>query len=475
MNKFAIVDFKTDSLKASRSRIIQIAIYLFDTNKITAKWETYINPEHPLNLATSEYTGITNETLADKPKFFEVAKTIVEQTENRILVAHNVRVAYTILRQEFKRLGFTYTRKTLCTKYLVNQNFSEYSNLHVGDISKKLEPNSTETSHGLFTPAICTILKHCLLLNKNNNQSLNLNDVLRNSLLPTNVNADQIRTLPKACGVYYFLNKQQKVVYVGKSQNIQRRVIEHFSQKDIKAIRLHQSVHDIKYQLTGSETIALLLESHEIKRLMPRINRALRRKKFPFVIYLKKISSGALTLDVGRTTRMKIKPENVIAQYSKYVYAKNTLKRIQEEQHICAKYLNLEAGSLKEPCFEYHIKKCKGLCCGKWSIDQHNEQIKNVVKQIQTNFDNDFFILDQGRNKQEQSVIHVQNGQFKGFGYRPMPKRKVKKPNIKKLTKIITPYPSNPDSSKIIRRMIKKDKNLQIVNVENKTTINTTP
>ena len=79
------------------------------------------------------------------------------------------------------------------------------------------------------------------------------------------------------------------VVYVGKSINI-KRVAEHFANKSEKGSKLQQHVHDISFRLTGSELAALLLESHEIKRLSPAINRAQRVRQFPTSSTLSKMS-----------------------------------------------------------------------------------------------------------------------------------------------------------------------------------------
>ena len=60
-------------------------------------------------------TGINSKMLHNAPKFYEVAKRIVEITEGCIIVAHNSSFDYRILKTEFNRLGYTFKRKTLCT------------------------------------------------------------------------------------------------------------------------------------------------------------------------------------------------------------------------------------------------------------------------------------------------------------------------------------------------------------------------
>ncbi|MDV7400750.1 nucleotide excision repair endonuclease, partial [Arthrospira platensis SPKY1] len=107
---------------------------------------------------------------------------------------------------------------------------------------------------------------------------------LRESLLPKNFSLAKLHALPDACGVYYLHNEKGEVVYVGKSINIRKRVAEHFADKTEKAGKLQRMVHEVSYELTGSELVALLLESHEIKRLRPPVNRAQRVRSFPYLI-----------------------------------------------------------------------------------------------------------------------------------------------------------------------------------------------
>ena len=121
--KYAIIDIETTGGRADREKITEIAIILHDGEKILDKWETLINPERAIPYNITQITGITDRMVADAPKFFQVAKKIVEMTEGAIFVAHNVRFDYGFIREEFRRLGFTYMRKQLCTVRLSRKAF----------------------------------------------------------------------------------------------------------------------------------------------------------------------------------------------------------------------------------------------------------------------------------------------------------------------------------------------------------------
>ena len=97
--------------------------------------------------------------------------------------------------------------------------------------------------------------------------------------VPDHIDAAIIEQLPTGPGVYYFIDKNGAILYVGKSIHIKQRVLSHFyaSGKDSKEKKLAFATHDIRFTKTAGELSALLLESREIKQHNPIFNRRLRR------------------------------------------------------------------------------------------------------------------------------------------------------------------------------------------------------
>ena len=121
---------------------------------------------------------------------------------------------------------------------------------------------------------------------------------------------DEYEKLPNSCGVYYFLDDNKEVIYVGKANDIKKRVYQHFSKKDNRARtqNFRRSVAHIDYEVTGSELIALLFESAEIKRLLPKFNRAQRRVLYPYGLYSYIDGNGYERLNVAKTNPKLGKP-----------------------------------------------------------------------------------------------------------------------------------------------------------------------
>ena len=112
---YAIIDIETTGGKFNEEGITEIAIYKFDGHKVVDQFISLVNPEKPIQPFVVNLTGISNKMLINAPKFYEVAKRIVEITEGCIFVAHNTSFDYRILGTEFRRLGFDFKRETLCT------------------------------------------------------------------------------------------------------------------------------------------------------------------------------------------------------------------------------------------------------------------------------------------------------------------------------------------------------------------------
>ena len=112
---YAILDIETTGGKFNQEGITEIAIYKFDGHKIVDQFISLVNPERDIQPFVVNLTGINSKMLRSAPKFYEIAKRIVEITTDCILVAHNAQFDYRILKTEFRRLGFDFERENLCT------------------------------------------------------------------------------------------------------------------------------------------------------------------------------------------------------------------------------------------------------------------------------------------------------------------------------------------------------------------------
>lgn len=463
MNKrYAVIDIETTGGRASRDRITEVAIVLHDGESILDTFETLINPECYIPYGITQLTGITQEMVAEAPKFYEVARDIVEMTEGAIFVAHNVRFDYSFLREEFARLGYTYSRKQLCTVRLSRKTFPGLPSYSLDNITRHLGIfiNNRHRAMGdaLATTQLLEQILGCNGSEKEVKAMVNLG--IRESLLPKNFDLEKIHALPEACGVYYFHDTDGNVVYVGKSINIKKRVAEHFADKTEKASKLQQAVHDISFELTGSELVALLHESHEIKRLRPPVNRAQRQRRFPYIIHSWVNDDGYRCFSFEQANAGRRKELQVISEFPTTGRAKGRLGRIMEQFELCARLTGLQNG--RGACFHYHLKQCHGACAGQESPSDYNARADEAMEILKTVFEEDFFIIDSGRQPSERSVVLVEEGAYRGFGYFDAEDFNG---SLDELHDLIRPSEGNPETTRIIQRYLSQHPEVEIIRI----------
>lgn len=457
--RFAIVDVETTGGRASRDKVTEIGIVIHDGKKIIDTYDSLINPQTYIPAGIVQLTGITQEMVKGAPLFHEVARDIVEFTEGAVFVAHNVRFDYGFLREEFKRLSYTYSRKQLCTVRMSRKAFPGLPSYSLENLIKHFGI-TTDARHRALADALATTdLLERILHNDENKQELHVmvNMGIKESKLPNGIKLEQIHQLPESCGVYYLHNKSGDVVYVGKSINIKKRIADHFADQTDKGRRLQQHVADISFEETGSELIALLLESHEIKRLRPTINRAQRRSKFPFAVHSYTNKEGFVCFDVIRNNADNRKKFEIISEYPSMSRAKGRLNFLVKDLELCSRYCHLFPG--QGTCFHYHLKQCRGACAGKESVEDYNERAALAKERLRTVFDSDFLLLDEGRHPEEKSVVLIEQGHFAGFGYISIEEAA----DQATLLEAVKTYPGYPDTARIIQRFINDHPKAKII------------
>lgn len=451
---YAIIDVETTGGKASRDRITEIGIVLHDGEKVLDQYQSLVNPECTIPYGITELTGISQDMVKDAPKFYEIAKEIVEWTDNTIFVAHNVRFDYGFIREEFKRLGYTFTKKQLCTVRLSRKAFPGLPSYALGNLIRHFKI-SVNDRHRALDDALATaeIFGKIMAIDRGEETADNMINLgMRETKFPVNLNLEMINALPEECGVYYMHDADGKVVYVGKSLNIKKRVISHFGEQTNKAAKLHQMVEEITYELTGSELVALLFESHEIKRLRPKVNRAQRTRRFPFAIYYYYNDEGFLCFGYKKILASERTKYHILTEYPKIWNAKNRLRSVTEELELCASLTGIQqAGS---PCFNYHIGKCRGVCVGKESYESYNERAQLALEAFTSVFHEDFIVVDEGRSLDELAVILVKDGRYRGFGYVD----KAFAHSVEDMIEAVKIYEDNPETRRIIQRYVSDGK-----------------
>ena len=452
---YAIVDIETTGGKYNEEGITEIAIYQHNGQQVTDQFISLVNPERAIQPFVEKLTGINSKMLRSAPRFFEVAKRIIEITENCLIVAHNADFDYRILRTEFKRLGYNYERNSLCTVTLSKQLLPEMESHKLGKLVRSLGIPISDR-HRAQGDAQATVKLFELLLEKDSNKEILKSQIraLHTHQVPSKY-LSIIDELPTATGVYYLHNAVGDVLYIGKSKNIQKRVRTHLTAKDRKSQKIQKKLHKVNFEITGSELIALLKEQHEIKKNQPQINKDGRYRLYPMGLRIdKQTPYHQLVLEQVRNDR------RYLIVFKNGRVAKHLMKQWMEKFELCQKHSSLQDS--EGACYAYKNSQCHGACLEEEDPHSYNQRLNQL--QYQNNYPHDdFLMICNGRKDGEYSFIFIENQSFKGYGFYELNHQ------IKSREKIISrmiAMDDNSDCQALILAHIKKNKFRKLIPLE---------
>ncbi|OGS69022.1 MAG: DNA polymerase III subunit epsilon [Flavobacteria bacterium RIFCSPLOWO2_12_FULL_35_11] len=405
---YTIIDIETTG---HSSKITEISIFVYDGEKVIDEFTTLVNPECSIPPFITNLTGITNAMVSNAPKFYEIAKKVAEITKDTIFVAHNVNFDYNIIQKEFKDLGFEFKRKKLCTVRLSRKlipNLRSYS-LGALCVTQNIVIKDRHRAKG-DAEATVILFEKLLRLDTENVFNSFLNPRSKQSTLPPLLPKKTVDELSENSGVYYFKNEKNEIIYVGKAKNIKQRVLSHFYDKSKKEITMCLETSNVSCVETGSELLALLLESSEIKNIYPKYNRAQRRALESVGLFAYEDRDGIIHLAYNR---LKLVTSPLMKFYN-ITECRIFLEKLCEDFELCPKYCHLQTNV--STCFHYQIKKCKGVCKEKESVELYNLRVQESIDSLKFKAEN-FIIKETGRTSSEYAYVLVLNGIYKGFGY----------------------------------------------------------
>ncbi len=445
---YAILDIETTGGKYNEEGITEIAIYRFDGHEIVDQFASLINPERPIQPYVVKLTGITNEMLVRAPKFYQVAKRIIEITEGCILVAHNALFDSRILREEFSRLGYDYQRESLCTVELSQKLLPNLPSYNLEKLTKYLGIPLVNR-HRAQGDAQATVALFKLLLSKDSSKNIISQTLKTNEKLPPEPRLIAMaERAPSKVGIYFLYNIQNRIIYIGRAKNIRKRLLQHFTYDNRKSKRLQKEVASITFELTGNELIARLAELEAIRSTKALYNRRITGKKiYTHQLNLKKNDDGYFYLELSNADGRK----SPVLTFDNYSQAVETLESLSREDYFCLKRTNL-----KNPT---HISKS----CQEDSIT-YNQSIQQFLDEKSLYKKNTLLILN-GRNVEERSVIWISRGKVKGFGFFSL-NHQITKSDI--LNNILNAVEDAPNATHIVQQYFLKNKFLKVINLDKK-------
>lgn len=367
-----------------KDRITEIGIVLVTEHGVQ-EWSQLLNPQTRIPGFIEQLTGITNGMVANQPTFSEIAEQIQILLKDCLFIAHNARFDYGFLKNEFNRLGISFAPTVLCTVKLSRKLYPEYRHHNLDSLIERHHLQRHDRHRALVdAQLIHQFWLHLLQTFDGDTLRDTVNALTKRSSLPSKIDPLILYDLPEKPGVYLFFGENDLPLYIGKSVNIQQRVLSHFSAdyRHNKEMSLSQQLRRIDWIETAGELGALLTEAQLIKHHLPIHNKRLRRNQDLCAwqlqqakLHIKPTLVWANQLDFGEQA-------NLYGLYHSQRDAQKALRNVAEQNQLCLSVLGLEKTAAGRPCFASQLKKCLGACVGHESHELHASRLRKAMEQL---------------------------------------------------------------------------------------------
>lgn len=391
---FIVIDVETTGNNPRDNRIIDIAAVAVNNGQIVEEFSSLVNPHQFIPFFITQMTGITNEAVFYAPEPAAIAPKLLGffHKPNAVFVAHNANFDFSFVNETFYRIHLPKLDiPVLDTLKLAKRLLADAQKKSVGNLAHYfgIRIRNRHTAMG-DAKATAKILLNLLDIAQEEHEITNLEELLAlqnkklSYFVPPKSMVEEFQAkldkLPDAPGVYYFLDKRDKVIYVGKARSLRNRVSSYFQPGNITSYKLKEltkNIADIRWEETFNELSALLLEAKEIKKFKPKFNFVgLRLRSLPFL----RITTEELFPKVEVTFNTELDGEyygpflnKQVAELIKEIIDKN-FKLVKCDKD----FVN---NTDEEPCLYYQISRCLAPCAFRKEPDfgyKYNNEVLSI-------------------------------------------------------------------------------------------------
>lgn len=401
---FSVLDVETTGLSANKNRIIEIAIVKVEGLKIVDKLHYLINPQTYIPTFITSLTGIDNDDVIGAPTFSEVVDEVINFIDNTVLTAHNFTFDSSFLNTEFMLSGREFiSDESCCTLKLARNIYPDLKSKSLSSVADHLNLKNKNAHRALGDAEITAkVLMKMIKELQEKDKIKTVGELLtyqkgyQNNYL-TNVKKElqeDYLSLPNAPGIYYFTNKKDEIIYVGKAKSIRDRVKSYFSPSALrKSQKIVKQAVRLKHIITNTELTALLTEAETIKILDPKHNSQL--KKFGNKYFLR-INKAHKYPTLELTNHFDFDGNDYFGLFISRKKAIETLNFINKT--FALRECTDKEFNKKKTCFLYDIHRCTGPC----ENDDENEYKNELNKVYDFLYGKRQSVLDRLLNKMKE-------------------------------------------------------------------------
>ena len=383
---FVVVDLETTGGSPMGSRITEIGAVKIRGGEVLGEFQTLVNPAEPIPAFISVLTGITNQMVADSPRIDSVLPAFLEFARHSVLVAHNAPFDISFLKAAATFTGHSWPAfRVVDTAHLARQLIGkdEAPNRKLSTLARLFGAETTPDHRALHDARATVDVLHGLVSRVGSLGVVTLDEL---STFSSRVSSAQRRKrhlaegLPSAPGVYLFKDGQGRILYVGTSQDIRRRVRTYFTASEQRT-RMAEMV-GIAASVTPvvCETIleAQVRELRLIAQHKPRYNRrSVNPERAPWV-----------KLTVEAFPRLSIVREvtadgaRYLGPFTSRLGAESAIAAVHEVLPLRQCTRRLSAAGRSADCVLAEMGRCGAPCTGEQSIQQYAVVVEQAAAMI---------------------------------------------------------------------------------------------
>jgi DNA polymerase-3 subunit epsilon len=396
--EYIVVDCETTGLNPRTNRVIEIAALRCRGPLVIDRFETLIDPQHPIPRMIRQLTGISTEMVQGAPPAAPAMADFLLFVGGSLLVGHNVRFDLNFLGAEAQRHhGTRLANPSLCTIRLAARLLPNLRRPNLDNLARALELQ-TQDRHRAMGDAGVTQQAFCRLVDRARERGITTQGGLLALAGPSAgsaravggrgtgrllLNPELRRGLPERPGVYLMKDERGTIIYVGKAKNLKQRVSSYYSQPlgyKRKMDGLLESVRELETIVVGSELEALILESRRIKEHQPQFNVQQRYyRHYPFI----KVDVTSPFPRVFATREVK----DDGARYFGPFRSKQAVDTVVDLVHrlfpvrSCTRIVAPDGRhrGKASACLRFHVGRCLGPCMGAVTPEAYGTVIGEVL------------------------------------------------------------------------------------------------
>ncbi|MFY0606740.1 MAG: hypothetical protein JXR10_08495 [Cyclobacteriaceae bacterium] len=397
---YSVIDVETTGGQPSLSKITDISIFVTDGYEVLDEFSSLVNPKMAIPEFITQLTGIDDDMVSDAPTFEEIAKRIIEVTENTTFVAHNVNFDFGMISGEFKRLGYDYQRDKLCTVRLARKYLPGHRSYSLGNICEALQI-PIKGRHRARGDAEATVELFNVIMNASDGRPTTQNDKWV-KCLPAHIDRSQIDDLPIGPGVLYLKNEVGEVLEISAAENVQQAAIKLLQSTSKRNKEIKSTLHTIVAEAYGWGLIAQLKAMSEKQKLTS--SKPKRAIKLPtYGLSFRYDLFGYVNLSVE-----KLKTNYTDqCRFHSLKEGKAYLESICSKHKLCDSLSGLE---LKSGCKNL---TCKGACRQIETPQAYNERVRSALNNTSQS-QRSYALIQKDPHEDRRHIVLIENDELAG-------------------------------------------------------------